>query len=353
MISTVAALQGSPAKRHTPVLTTVVRHVLRTPLVLKVMGANAIIAAVVLLLLGNGLRTTEKGAVLVVLGAIAIAFVVNLLLVRLALSPVAELERVAARVSGGQYAVRAQPSLVADSQLSHLADTVNGLLDSLAAERRRIQKLGAEVISTQDIERARIARELHDSIAQTLAAVRFQLSAASADATDDEMRNRLSAARGMIGKAMDEVRQMSQSLHPRMAEDLGLVTALEALADQAEERGRLKVRVATNIGDQPIPASVAATLFRVAQESLKAAETRTSASSADILLYTNDGSICLEVKDNRRSVDNRTLQPDNSTSGLSSIMDRVELSGGVMRIESGREGGVRVTAELASTEKAS
>lgn len=352
MTSTVVSLPGLPAKRTTPIVAAGVRRILRAPLVLKVMGANAIIAAVVLPLIGSGLRTTEQSAVLVVFGALTIAFLVNLLLVRLALSPVAELERVAARVSSGEFGVRANHSLVADSELSHLTETVNSLLDSLATERRRIQKLGAEVMLAQDIERARLARELHDSIAQTLAAVRFQLSAASADATDDGMRNRLSAARGMIGKAMDEVRNMSQSLHPRMAEDLGLVTALEALARQAEDRGKLTVRVTATIGERPLPASVAASLFRVAQESLKSAETRASAGSADILLYANGETICLEVIDDRRAVDRRASASDNSTPGLASIMDRVELSGGVMRIESVGGGGVRVTASLKTTEPA-
>lgn len=353
MTSSVAPLEVSGQVRSPSIFSAAVRGFLRAPLVLKLMGANVIIAAIVLIVLGNGLRTTEQNAVLVVLLALAAAFVANLLLVRIALRPIAELERVATSVSNGKFEVRAQPSVVADSQLAHVTDTVNSLLDSLAAERRRIQKLGAEVLSTQDTERARLARELHDSIAQTLAAVRFQLSAASSDTSGDEMRNRLSAARGMIGKAMDEVRNISQSLHPRMAEDLGLVTALEALASQFEESGRLRVVVKENVGDRWIPSNVAATLFRVAQEALKAAETRAACDSVDILLYTKGDIICLEVKCDKGRVDITTASADNSNAGLLSIMDRVELSGGVMRIETGKDGGARVTAEINIGEKAS
>lgn len=351
MTSSAILLRLNSAKPKAPFFGEVVRHVLRTPLVLKILGANALIASVVLLLLGNGIKSTEEDAIILV-AALGIAFMVNAFLVRLALSPLAELERVATSVSKGQFAVRAEPSPVADSQLAHLTDTVNELLDSLAAERRRIQKLGTEVVSAQDVERARLSRELHDSIAQTLAAVRFQLTAASADATDDQMRNRLSAARGMIGKAMDEVRNISHSLHPRMAEDLGLVSALEALGRRAEERGRLKVSVVTELDERPISANVAATLFRVAQEALNAAE-QTRAQSADILVYSNGGTVCLEVRDDRPLVDNDAVPVDNSSNGLSSIMDRVELSGGVMRIERGTNGGMCVAAELDSTESVS
>lgn len=322
-----------------------IRRVLRIPLMLKVMGANAIIVSVILAVDG-GFLGHSKGQLLVVLAGLALACIINVVLVRVALSPVDELQRISQRVSRGEFSIRATPSLVADPQLGLLTDTVNSLLDSLAAERRRIQKLGAQVVSAQDTERAKLARELHDSIAQTLAAVRFQLSAAGMEATDDEMRNRLATAKGMIGKAMDEVRTISHSLHPRVAEDLGLVPALESLAEEVGERGMLKVRVKTDIGQRQVPASVAATLFRVAQEALKNAESRAAAGSAEILLYSSEGSICLEVSNDSKPVDSGRHEADNSDMELSSIRDRVVLTGGVMRIESTSNGGMVVTAEL-------
>jgi signal transduction histidine kinase len=327
-------------------VTTVFRSVLRIPLVLKVVGANGVIVAVALVLVGKGLWGEDQGELLVVLAALAIASVVNLILVSLALSPIAELERVARRVSRGEFAIRAARSLIADPQLANLTETINALLDSLAAERRRIQKLGAEVISAQDTERSKLAHDLHDSIAQTLAAVRFQLSAAGTDAVDDEMRNRLAAARGMIGMAIDEVRNISQSLHPRIADDLGLVAALESLAAQTRARGILEVKVRADIGETPVPATVAATLFRVAQEALKNAEMRAGTGSAQILLYSNNGTIKLEVTEDAHGMDRRRKKSDNSANGLSSIRDRVALSGGLLSIASEQNGATKVTAEL-------
>ncbi len=322
------------------------RGVLRIPLVLKVMGANGLIVAVALVLVGGGLWGEDQGQLIVMLVALALATVVNLVLVSLALSPIAELVMVASRVSRGEFTIRAARSLVADPQLANLTETINSLLDSLAAERRRIQKLGAEVMSAQNSERAQLARDLHDSIAQTLAAVRFQLSAAGADATDDEMRNRLATARGMIGRAIDEVRNISQSLHPRIADDLGLVTALESLADQTRARGILDVRLTADIGETPVPETVAATLFRVAQEALKNAEMRPGTGSAEILLCSNDGAIRLEVTEDAHELDRRRPKADNSLNGLSSIRDRVALSGGVLSVASAQNGGTKVTAEL-------
>ena len=329
----------------------ILRSVLRIPLVLKVMGANALIIAVVLALVGGGLWGENQGQLVVVLGALTVVCIVNLLLVRLALSPINHLEDVADRVSAGDFGARARPSLVADPQLTRLSDTVNELLDSLAAERQRIQKLGVEVVTAQDTERSRIANELHESIAQTLAAVRFQLIAAAAGTTDRTMQNSLAAARGMIGKVMDEVRNISHSLHPRMAEDLGLVIALEELAQQTGERSGLKVKVTANIGQKRVPAGVAATLFRVAQESLKSAEARAADGTAEILLYSSNGAICLEVSDNSHGLDSGEPMVDNSGNGLATIGNRVALTGGVMRIASEQNGGTKVTAELRPTDE--
>lgn len=321
------------------------KAILRIPLVLKIMGANGIIVAVAFLLVGKHLWNEMPGDLFVIFGALALATVVNLALVNLALSPIADLERIAYRVSRGEFTARAEESLVADPQLAHLAATTNLLLESLAAERKRIQKLGVEVVSAQDTERARLSHDLHDSIAQTLAGVRFQLSAAAANATNDEMRNTLAAAKAMIGKSMDEVRNISQSLHPRIADDLGLVTALESLAEQTRARGILDVVVTADIGETPVPATVAATLFRVAQEALKNAELRPGTGAAEVLLYANNGTIRLEVTEDSHELDKRLVKVDNSNA-LTSIGNRVELSGGTLNIANIVNGGTKVTAEL-------
>src|SRR5204863_4296576 len=96
-------------------------------------------------------------------------------------------------------------------------------------------------------------------------------------------------------RAIDEVRNISQSLHPRIADDLGLVTALESLAQQTRARGILDVTVSADIGEAAVPATVGATLFRVAQEALKSAEMRAGTGSAGIMLHSSHGIIQLEV----------------------------------------------------------
>jgi signal transduction histidine kinase len=155
----------------------------------------------------------------------------------------------------------------------------------------------------------------------------------------------------MIGKVMDEVRNISHSLHPRLAEDLGLVIALEALAQQTRERTGLEVEVMADIGEKRVPTGVAATLFRVAQESLKNAEARGAEGRVSVLLYADNGAIGLEVSDSNKGLDSGDPKVDNSGTGLATIMDRVVLTGGVMRIASEQNGGTTVTAELHTTDE--
>jgi two-component system, NarL family, sensor histidine kinase UhpB len=310
----------------------VVRWILGVPLVAKLIGANVIIVASAIALNQSEITT----AVI----ALALASAVNFLLVRVALRPVEELESLAGRVNAGEFTARAVSFPYADKELVRLGDTVNTLLDSLAAERKRIQDLGAEVVRAHDDERANISRELHDSIAQTLAAVRFQISAASRETEIGEMRNRLAAANGMISAAMEEIVAVSYTLHARVAEDLGLEAALGELARQIEERSGTAVEIRISPSVQSLAPAISATLFRVAEETLRELEMHDGGKSATVSVDANESMIRLEV-----SYESDLLFMPNTRAGLALMKDRVLLAGGAMTIEN-RNGGTRVTAEL-------
>lgn len=317
-----------------------VHWVLQVPLVAKLIGANAIIVASAI-----ALNRAEVTTFFIV--ALAAAAVVNFLLVRLALRPINELESVAERVTTGEFTARAMNFPYADKDLARLGDTVNALLDALDAERRRIQALGAEVVRAHDDERANISRELHDSIAQTLAAVRFQIAAAARETELSEMRNSLAAANGMISAAMEEIVAVSYTLHARVAEDLGLEPALGTLARQIEERSGTEVAVHVTPGADTVPPAMAATLFRVAEETLRELEMHEGGKSATVDVDITDGRVRLEV-----GYESDMLLMPNTRAGLTLMKDRVLLAGGTMTIEN-RNGGTRVVAELSRMKVAS
>jgi signal transduction histidine kinase len=328
------------------------RRLLRVPLIAKLIGTNVVIVAAAVSLQMVVFRGQNDSQIAIIVAGLTAASVISFVLVRVALQPVDELEHLAERVLAGNFNVRVPRSPFADAALSRLAGTVNGLLDSLAAERKRIQELGAEVVYAQDAERAHVSRELHDSIAQTLAAVRFQLAAAGAESTG-ELRNRLAAASELVGSAMEEVKKVSYSFHPRVAVDLGLEAALETLARQVETRSGIEVRVTANVTGAPIPSKLAATLFRVAQEALRNIEMHSQAKSATVDVESHDGSIRIEVADDGRGFDTSVVVTPAFKSALASVKDRVTLAGGVLTVDSVPNGGTRVIAELKGLKAAS
>ncbi|HZI99124.1 MAG TPA: histidine kinase [Gemmatimonadaceae bacterium] len=319
------------------------RRILGVPLVAKLIGANVIIVASAFVLQASAVSSLGRAEIVTAVAALALASVVNFLLVRLALKPVRELETLALRVTEGEFDARGVSSPYADKDLARLSDTVNSLLDSLAEERRRIQDLGADVVRAHDVERASVSRELHDSIAQTLAAVRYQLAAAGREEESSEIRNSLAAANAMISTAMDEIVTMSNSLHSRVAEDLGLEAALGTLARHVESTSGAAVEVIVSSQAKRLPPAVSATLFRVAEEALRELEMHRGGKSATVSVDAGEGHVRLEVFYDGH---------EPARAGLSLMKDRVMLAGGVMTIEN-QNGGTRVTAELKRMKAAS
>ena len=317
-------------------MSALLRRVLSVPLVAKLIGANVIIVASAFALQASLINRLERGEIATAVAALAVASLVNFLLVRVALKPIAELEGLALRVTKGEFDARGVSSPYADKDLARLSDTVNNLLDSLAQERQRIQELGAEVVRAHDVERANVSRELHDSIAQTLAAVRYQLSAAVREEDPSQVRNSVAAANAMISAAMEEIVNVSNSLHSRVAEDLGLEAALGTLARQVESRSGSAVEVVVSSRAKLLPSAVSATLFRVAEEALRELEMHAAGKSATVNVDAGEGFVRLEVMYEGE---------EPAREGLTLIKDRFTLAGGVMTIEN-RNGGTRVTAEI-------
>ena len=334
-------IAGNAGREFPPWLHTV----LGIPLEAKLIGANLVILGVaVLLLLGPGHIQPERLTyVYVVLASLIIGATVNFALVRLALRPINALERVAKRVSEGRLAERVPASIVADRELTHLSTTINQMLDTLEAGRDRMRKLGAEVVYAEERERAQVARELHDSVAQTLAAASFQIAAAAHEIGSHEASPRLAEVRELLRTAIEEIRSVSRSLHPRVATDLGLPFALEALGDATQQRSLVDVRVNVDICEVVIPTAVSATLYRVAQEALRNVERHSDAGRATVSLRARPGYVELEVSDDGRGFEG-PLEKKRADSGFATMRERLSLAGGELHIDSPGDRGTRVIA---------
>jgi signal transduction histidine kinase len=222
---------------------------------------------------------------------------------------------------------------------------MNEMLDTLAASRDRMRRLGADVVYQQEKERAQVARDLQDSVAQTLAAASFQIAAAMNDIGRNTEAPYLTDARDLLRTALEEIRNVSRSLYPRVVEDLGLPAALEALGVATRQRSLVDVKVSTDIIGVIIPVPLFTLLYRVAQEALRNVEKHADAASATIVLSARPGLIELEITDNGCGFDSLATQA-RANSAFERIRERLSLAGGELHIDSTRDSGTRIMARI-------
>ena len=316
--------------------------VLRVPLLWKVLGANLVLVAGMLVAHFTLPRTpaaVEVGVLLV------LSFLATAGLVWLALRPLSALEHTADVVSGGDFAARAPDSLLADRQMLRLTMTVNKLLDRVESDRARIHYLAGRGVRAREIEREAVARELRDSFAQTLAGIAMQLSAAQRVNKDPDIRESLEVTRSMVQDLTEEMRSVAETLYPGTLAEFGLVNAIEALARRVARRSGLNVRVDAGMFVAALPAPSVAALYRVAEEALRNVEQHGHARNVRVQLRCN-GHVTLDIEDDGRGIDMRTNDPLQAGLGLFSAKAVLALSGGDLQISSGAGLGTRVTARV-------
>jgi signal transduction histidine kinase len=344
-ISTPVQLLGGPVRR-------MLKRALRAPLPIKIVGANVLIAAatIAVALTMHATLVRDPRTVTLLLVAAVTAQLINTALVILALRPLRMVEQVAARVWAGEFSARVPDSPLADREMRRLGAALNNLLDGLMRERERIRHLAAEVIRAQDEERSRISRDLHDSIAQIMAGVVLQLSALEQAGSSASVAPQLREIREATAAALDEVRSVSQALHPRVLEELGLRAALGAIAHSIPPSSGVDMSVIVR-GETLIPRRVSTALYRVAQEAVDNALRHSGATSVEIRLDLDGTHAVLEIEDNGRGFDAHDTRVRGTTLGLFSMRERVALVDGALEIDSapGRGTAVRARVPLKQT----
>jgi HAMP domain-containing protein len=147
-------------RKDTPRISRWLHSILEVPLEIKLLGANLLLVGLAVLLLFGPvhLQPSRLTDAYVVMGVLMLGAAANFGLVRLALRPLRSIERVAKSVSQGRFGERVPASMVADRDLRRLSRTINDMLDSLAADRQRIETLAAEAAYREDKEHPRPLR---------------------------------------------------------------------------------------------------------------------------------------------------------------------------------------------------
>jgi two-component system sensor histidine kinase UhpB len=312
------------------------------PLYWRVFGTNAVVLVLAFLGLVFAPVTVSvpphlTELVVLVVGLL-VMLAINLLLLRPAFRPLDQLADTMRRHDPLSPGLRARVG--GDPDVAALARTFNDMLDRLETERRDSAR---RALMVQEGERARIARELHDEVGQTLTGVMLQVEGLAA-VIPDEHREQLEELRETAREGTEEVRRIARRLRPEALEDLGLQSALAALAGRIAEQAHIRI-------DRQLDSSLTLTreqelvVYRVAQEALTNVARHAAAEQAQLDLARNDDHAVLTVRDNGRGLDHGAL---SSSQGIRGMRERAMLIGAQIAIgpAPGRGTEVKLTIPL-------
>jgi len=234
----------------------------------------------------------------------------------------------------------------------HFDDDDLRLSESLAARAaiavdlsERVTRNGMrKVVEAQELERKRLARELHDETGQALTSILLGLKSLEQALDSDEGREGVASLRDLVVATLQDVRRLAVELRPSALDDFGLAPALERLVDTYGRQAAVPVHLEITLGDDRLPAEVETTLYRMVQEALTNVAKHADATSISILLTRTASSVRLVVED-----DGAGFEPGGARDGglgLPGMRERVALLDGRLRVESAHGKGTTLVAEV-------
>ncbi|HUH70246.1 MAG TPA: GAF domain-containing sensor histidine kinase [Mycobacterium sp.] len=215
----------------------------------------------------------------------------------------------------------------------------------LVVRERAHENFVEQWIEAQEIERRRLAGDIHDGISQRLITLSYRLDAAARAVRDDpdEASVQLEAARELVELTLQEARAAIGDLRPPVLDDLGLAGGLASLA-----RSIPQIHLEVDLADTRLPEHIELALYRIAQECLQNVVKHANASLARLVFAVDDDTARLEIIDDGVGFDtlDRPLGNDETRYGLLSMSERAELVGGRLHIRSRPGSGTSVTATI-------
>lgn len=289
---------------------------------------------------------------------IMLSLIINYLILRSVLRPIDTLQQMVERIDRGDTTVRADLQKIDDPQLQHFAQSLNTMLGRLAAHTRMIEanraqlrQMSAQVLSAQEDERKRIARELHDDTSGSLARILLNLEMCQASMPEGmyAARETIGATRALTEQTLENIRKMIFDLRPTLLDDLGLAAAIRWYAKNNLESAGIQVQLDLTNGLRGSLA-VETALFRIAQEAISNIVRHANAKRVTIQLNQTATHWVFVVHDDGRGFDATPVFRDESLAehhwGLFGVRERVELLDGTFRIESAAGKGTTLHVEI-------
>jgi len=208
------------------------------------------------------------------------------------------------------------------------------------ANDERMRKLSEEVVKTQEEERRRISRELHDEVGQCLSAINLYVE--KIQMQDDRLGpaalKALGDIRGLVDKTVDEIRRITYGLRPYLLDDLGLFAALQWQLDRFHEQTGVRTALRVKGQQRDLPLVIETLIYRTIQEGLTNVRKHAEADKVEIELAFDSDLVTLRMRDDGRGFDleeyKRKRAQGQGGLGITSILERLVLCGGHLRLNS-------------------
>lgn len=225
------------------------------------------------------------------------------------------------------------------------------LFQQFDSHQDRLRSISKGVIRTQEEERSKISRELHDGIGQALSALKMNLDLVSNrlnSGDPSKAKSLLEESQKQVEQALEDVRELSRLLRPRMLDDLGLVPTLRWYVRNFSKRTGIDLGLKLKGLGRRLNPELETMIFRIIQEALNNISKHSKATAAQVSLNLSKGLLDLEISDNGHGFDPGKLNQSNfaSGSGIAGIRDRVSLVDGTFTLQAGVGIGIMLKIQI-------
>jgi len=290
-------------------------------------------------------RSSPELIAIFALVGIILSVAVNYLILRAALSPLFILKGTMDKVYSGNLQARAARAPIGDPTINRLSDTLNSMLDELYVSHKRLEELSTRVLTAQEEERRRVARELHDETSQALASLMIGLTMLEKVGEEDREK-RVAELREYVSQILDGVRRLALELRPSTLDELGLIPALRAYIKEYRNKFHIDVDFHVTGLRGRLADHVEVALYRVVQESLTNVARHSGATLVTIAIGREHGLVMVAIKDNGRGFDvNEVMKSKERGLGLFGMSERMSIIGGKLEINADSGQGTNIVAK--------